>query len=974
MSPFTYAFAENDVPVYSQEATVSGSALDQWWADYSSNETSQSEMLVAESTSSESSDTESSWGRSELSDSQWWEDEDWWDGDEDPDSKWDTQDLSEDVSEWDTQEQDTTDSSVTISWWDTEDTAVDFDFSWKTVAWITKMLWGNWDTDSDAYAEALGIENYQWLPEQNEIIRKYMIENKTLPEKKENTQDSPVVVEWQWDTWEQSIQTSSESNSWQQRGAWSSYSSVSGWQTEENQQAKIDSNYTSVLDYLFHEGVVSSASSPFPGSGEDNLEQVLSWQAWNEENSSEQASQNDEWNISGWQEEEVDYTVYKTVAWLANKLWIDWDNESEDYAFMAWIERKDYMWTAEQNEQIKLYILYHIDDILSWRIKDMIAEANKAAEPLEAWELENQKLCGEWEECNKAEEVEELTWAALELYIAWQTLDDKEIKDSKTYDKVTVNVNAPANTFPQWTQLKITPVKWSELEDVKQQIVWENANVEEDSLVAFNIQFLFKLSDGTEIELQPRYNTVEVTFDYSRNRTLKNPDDQELEVYHINNKDEKWNIVEKWEEVVEKVDINVEKSDGVKNGLVVDAESFSIYAVIRSNLTDTITIIYDANGWRFKWWATTKTVTYTKDANNLYVASENVQAPNKSWKWMFDWWYTDTTYATEWYGVANDTTTTSKTVYARWLPFEDLPAVTASDGTKYILMDRNLWASDVWNYGESETSAVKNGRYYQWWNNYGFPASNGNGNPYPYTSNMSVDASWYWPGNYYSSATFILIDYRWDDADNANLWWWNWDTATADWPSTTEEGRQWPCPSWYHVPSTREWKAIYNALGVETYNSGSIATLQKTLHLPKAGARYNTVNTNVVNMGTEGNYWSSSPNIYSNLGPGHAPGLYFSSSYISSQSDNNCSQGRSVRCFKNSPIYTLTLVPNNWSGNITVDVYGDTVDEWDIPTVTKDGYTFAGWYLTWAESAFNFTETAITWDITLYAKWLADFV
>ena len=57
---------------------------------------------------------------------------------------------------------------------------------------------------------------------------------------------------------------------------------------------------------------------------------------------------------------------------------------------------------------------------------------------------------------------------------------------------------------------------------------------------------------------------------------------------------------------------------------------------------------------------------------------------------MFDGWYTDTTYATEWYGVANDTTTTSKTVYARWLPFEDLPAVTASDGTKYILMDRNL--------------------------------------------------------------------------------------------------------------------------------------------------------------------------------------------------------------------------------------------------------------------------------------------
>ena len=233
MTPFTYAFAENDVPVYSQEATVSSSALDQGWNNYSSNESPSSEASISEPTPSETSDAENSWDESQSSDSQWWEDEDWWDGDEDPDSQWDTQDLSEDVSDWDTQEQDATDSSV-VTEWDTEDTAVDFDFSWKTVAWITKMLWGNWDTDSDAYAEALGIENYQWLPEQNEIIRKYMIENKTLPEKKENTQDSSVVVEWQWDTWEQNTQNSSESNSWQQWGAWSSSSSVSGWKTGED--------------------------------------------------------------------------------------------------------------------------------------------------------------------------------------------------------------------------------------------------------------------------------------------------------------------------------------------------------------------------------------------------------------------------------------------------------------------------------------------------------------------------------------------------------------------------------------------------------------------------------------------------------------------------------------------------------------------------------------------------------------------
>ena len=597
---------------------------------------------------------------------------------------------------------------------------------------------------------------------------------------------------------------------------------------------------------------------------------------------------------------------------------------------------------------------------------DIVEEWTWEVSEIGSWEIE--EITEETVEWVTWDIVEELTLEIVESTGTGEESVIEEIKYNedpiiweKTYNDVIVRVEALSWIFPEWTELTIKPIKWWNLSSLKDKLVEEKEEIKEDTtIVAFDITFKYEWE-----EVQPKdWEKVKVTFDYSHNEDLVKADkneNQEVSVYHID------------DETNEGTEIDIVNKDGDEVEIL--ATEFSIYAVIKSNLPDdTITIRYDANGWIFKWWVTTKTVTYTKDANNLYVASENVQAPNKSWKYMFDGWYTDTTYATEWYGVANDTTTTSKTVYARWLPFEDLPAVTASDGTKYILMDRNLWATDVWNYGESETSAAKNGKYYQWWNNYGFSASNGNWNPYPYTSNMSVDASWYWPGNYYSSATFILIDYRWDDADNANLWWWNWDTATADWPSTTEEGRQWPCPSWYHVPSTREWKAIYNALGVETNNSGSIATLQKTLHLPKAGGRYNNVNTSVVNNGTVGNYRSSSPNIYGNLGPGHAPVLNFSSSRISSQSDSNCSHGYSVRCFKNSPTYTLTLVPNNWSGNITVDVYGDTVDERDIPTPTKDGYNFSGWYLTWAESAFDFTGTAITWDITLYAKWLADFV
>jgi hypothetical protein len=43
------------------------------------------------------------------------------------------------------------------------------------------------------------------------------------------------------------------------------------------------------------------------------------------------------------------------------------------------------------------------------------------------------------------------------------------------------------------------------LEDIKQKIVEENEEVEESSrMVAFDIKFLYRLSNGTSVELQPK--------------------------------------------------------------------------------------------------------------------------------------------------------------------------------------------------------------------------------------------------------------------------------------------------------------------------------------------------------------------------------------------------------------------------------------------------------------------------------------
>jgi hypothetical protein len=43
-----------------------------------------------------------------------------------------------------------------------------------------------------------------------------------------------------------------------------------------------------------------------------------------------------------------------------------------------------------------------------------------------------------------------------------------------------------------------------------------------------------------------------------------------------------------------------------------------------------------------------------------------------------------------------------------------------------------------------------------------------------------VDASTYWPWNYYSSDTFIKYNGSWDSSDNWNLWWWvTWVVSNA---------------------------------------------------------------------------------------------------------------------------------------------------------------------------------------------------
>lgn len=81
------------------------------------------------------------------------------------------------------------------------------------------------------------------------------------------------------------------------------------------------------------------------------------------------------------------------------------------------------------------------------------------------------------------------------------------------------------------------------------------------------------------------------------------------------------------------------------------------------------------------------------------------------------------------------------------------------------IADKNLWATTVFNQWDTVSDA-NCGYFYQWWNNYGFAHSWS-----LTTSSTQVDASNYWPWDYYNNSTFITW-YGWDSSENKNLRWW----------------------------------------------------------------------------------------------------------------------------------------------------------------------------------------------------------
>ncbi|MBO4516320.1 hypothetical protein J5751_02580 [bacterium] len=78
-----------------------------------------------------------------------------------------------------------------------------------------------------------------------------------------------------------------------------------------------------------------------------------------------------------------------------------------------------------------------------------------------------------------------------------EVLNEEEISGQGKYKNVIVNVLAPSETFPEGTELRISPITTKkENKEIKNQLIDSQENIAEDlEFVAFDISFIYTLSD-----------------------------------------------------------------------------------------------------------------------------------------------------------------------------------------------------------------------------------------------------------------------------------------------------------------------------------------------------------------------------------------------------------------------------------------------------------------------------------------------
>lgn len=167
------------------------------------------------------------------------------------------------------------------------------------------------------------------------------------------------------------------------------------------------------------------------------------------------------------------------------------------------------------------------------------------------------------------------------------------------------------------------------------------------------------------------------------------------------------------------------------------------------------------------------------EAYNFVMNSSTVNAAQYKNR---TYWYSIRPFKNEFVVPTSSWTIIKWTLWWAWIFWDQtnwLISITSNWSTWYTIMDKNLWATTVFNSGGSYSEATC-WWFFQWWNNNMFPRQNS-----MTTSTSQVNANNYWPWNYYSSNTFIVRSsspYWWDSSNNNNLRWWvsQWSSTIVD--------------------------------------------------------------------------------------------------------------------------------------------------------------------------------------------------
>lgn len=113
--------------------------------------------------------------------------------------------------------------------------------------------------------------------------------------------------------------------------------------------------------------------------------------------------------------------------------------------------------------------------------------------------------------------------------------------------------------------------------------------------------------------------------------------------------------------------------------------------------------------------------------------------------------------------------------WSAWIfhnPTDWLISISSDWTTWYTIMDKNLWATTVYNYWDTLTEA-NCGKIYQRGNNYWFSWDANYDVSQISKSSTQVNVTWYWPWNYYESSTWITArPWQSSASDWTNLRWW----------------------------------------------------------------------------------------------------------------------------------------------------------------------------------------------------------